>query len=209
MAPPHHIAPRDWAGETAILIASGPSSELLDLSVLKGRRVIAVSHGLGMVPWAPVLIAGGRVFWRQHDIAREFRGELAIITEDYAPWGWLLRHDSRLVWMHRAGPEGLTDDPGALAGSESSVMLAINYAVHRGVSRIILLGCDGCPGADGRRRAGLPIADTKNARARYQAQEAAMATQIEPLAERGVEIVNCSPGTALTIYPTGELDEWL
>ena len=84
-------------------------------------------------------------------------------------------------------------------------MLAINYAVHRGVARIVLLGCDGKPNAGGQRRAGRPESDTRDAAARYQTQERAMATQIEPLAAAGVTIVNCSPGTALGCYPVGDL----
>ena len=206
---PPHSCPRDWPGETAYLVASGPSSESLDLDCLRGRRVVAVSHGLFMAPWAPTLIAGGRAFWQRHDLREVFGGTLAVITDDYRPWGWLRREDPRMVYMRRGAREGLSDDPAVLAGSESSVMLAINYVVHRGVRRIVLLGCDGKPNASGKRRAGRPESDTRDAAARYQTQERAMATQIEPLAAAGVTIVNCSPGTALECYPTGRLEEWL
>ena len=205
MAPRPLIATRNWPNETAYLVASGPSSESLDLDQLRGRRVIAVSHGLFMAPWAPTLIAGGRAFWRHHNITKIWHGCRAIITDDYRPWGWLAREDPRMAYMRRAGRYGLSDDPGALAGSESSVMLAINYAVHRGVARIVLLGCDGKPGPSGERRAGRPESDTRDAAARYQTQERAMATQIKPLAAAGVTVVNCSPDTALGCYPVGDL----
>ena len=206
---PPHSCPRDWPGETAYLVASGPSSERLDLDQLRGRRVIAVSHGLFMAPSAPTLIAGGRAFWQRHDLREVFGGTLAVLTDDYSPWTWLPREDPRMVYMKRGPRHGLSDDPGELAGSESSVMLAINYAVHRGVARIVLLGCDGKPGPGGKRRAGRAESDTRDAAARYKVQERAMATQIKPLAAAGVTVVNCSPDTALGCYPTGRLEEWL
>lgn len=171
--------------------------------------MIAVSHGVFIVPWAPTLIAGGRVFWRHYDLREIFNGTLAVLTDAYEPWTWLPRVDSRMVYMRRGDRHGLSADSTVLAGSESSVMLAINYAVHRGCKRIVLLGCDGKPGAGGKRRAGRKEADTRDAAARYRTQEAAMATQIAPLAALGVTIVNCSPGTALGCYPAGSLDKWL
>lgn len=206
MIPAKHIAPRDWLGETAVIVASGPSTELLDLTRINGHRVVAVAHGYRAVPRADVLVVGGRAFYARNNLTR-FLGGLIIAAQSYPSWAWLTLDDRRIVYMDRAGPLGLADDPGALCGSESSVMLAINYAVHRGVSRIVLLGCDGKPGRGNRRRVGISEIDTDDAIDRYRKQEAAMASQIAPLAERGIEIVNATPGTALTIYPRVNFSE--
>lgn len=200
---PAHIAPRDWVGETAVIVASGPSTDTVDLSPIWRHRVIAVAHGYRAVPHAEVLIVGGVAFYRQNDLS-QFRGSLIVASgpgvHRLRPW------DPRMVMMLRDRPLGVSGDPGALSGSESSVMLAINYAVHRGVSRIVLLGCDGQPSPAGMRRVGQVERDTRNARDRYRAQEEAMRTQLLPLAMLGVEIVNCSPGSALTIYRRDRLD---
>lgn len=204
MSPSLHSAPRDWVGETVVLVASGPSTELVDLSLIKGLRCIAVSHGYRAVPDADVLLAGGRTFWKHNDIS-QFRGPLMIVTDNYRPWDWLALDDPRLVYMNRAGATGLATDPTALAGSESSVTLAINYAVHRGVARIILLGCDGRPSLDGRRRVNSLQQDGHNWPIRYKTHEKAMLTQIEPLADLGVGIVNCSPDSALGCYRRADL----
>ena len=198
----HHIAPRDWVGQTAVIVASGPSTESVNLNCVFKHRVVAVAHGYRAVPDAEVLVVGGQAFYQHNDLS-DFRGGLIVAAQA------LTRkpNDSRLVWMRRAGPHGLTDDRGSLCGSESSVMLAINYVVHRGVSRIVLLGCDGRPAPDGKRRFGAAGRDSSNALERYRVQERAMATQLEPLRERGISIVNCSPRTALTIYPTAKIED--
>lgn len=199
---PHHVAPRDWPGETAVIVASGPSTAGVDLSPIWRHRVVAVAHGYRAVPDAEVLVVGGVAFYRHNDLTR-FRGRLVVAS---GPGVHRLQAtDPRMVMMHRHGPHGLSDDPGGLCGSESSVMLAINYVVHRGVSRIVLLGCDGQPSGSGQRRFGDDNRDKRNALVRYRAQEEAMRTQILPLAAAGVEIVNCSPGSALTIYRKADL----
>ena len=196
---PLHTAPMDWPGATVVIIASGPSTERVDLTLIKGLPCIAVSNGFRAKPDADVFLAGGMAFWKLNDLS-QFASPILIITKNYAPWAGIPTDDGRLVYMDRAGPEGLTDIRTALCGSESSVTLAINYAVHRGAARIILLGCDGQPSLDGRRRVNCNQADHKLWPVRYAAHEAAMATQIGPLAERGVGIVNCSPGSALGCY---------
>ena len=205
---PLHEAPRDWPGATVVIIASGPSTEGVGLGLIDGLPTIAVSNGYRAKPDADVFIAGGQSFWRQADI-REIKSPLLILTKCYAPWGWLARQDPRLVYMKRGAAEGLSDAPDTLSGAESSATLAINYAVHKGAARIILLGCDGQPSPDGRRRVNSNQAEDPHWQRRYAAHEAAMATQIKPLADRGVGIVNCSPGSALGCYRLADLEDAL
>jgi hypothetical protein len=184
-------------------VASGPSTDLVDLRLINGLRCIAVSHGCRAVPDADLLLFGGHSFVR-NGAWRPFNGSL--IVQGNPPMAGMAL-DGRMVHMRRAGAFGLTEDPTKLAGSESSVMLAINYAVHRGVSRIILLGCDGKPGPSGERRIGSPETDTRDALRRYVDQERAMRSQIKPLADLGVSIVNCSPESALGCYPRADLED--
>lgn len=200
---PLHRCPRDWIGETVVIVASGPSTERVDLSLIIGLRCIAASHGCRAVPDADLLLSGGHSFARNRAY-EPYRGDLIVIGN---PLMSGIHPDKRMVYMKRAGAAGLTDDPTALCGAESSVTLAINYAVHRGVARIILLGCDGKPGPNGERRVGGPETDTRDAMARYRDQDRAMRSQIEPLRARGIGIVNCSPGSVLTAYPRADLED--
>ena len=199
---PRHIPPADWKGDTVAIVASGPSVATLRASDLAGKRVLAVAHGYKAVPNAPVLIVSGRSFFMINDLRADYQGELIVHTKDHGDWSWLPYTDSRMVYMERAEAVGLTSRREALAGSLSSVMLAINYAVHRGVKAIDLYGCDGQPGPDGQRRVGSAKKDSRNAFARYDQQEIVMATQVKPLWERGIRIINRSPGTRLVCYPT-------
>jgi hypothetical protein len=190
-------------GETAVIVASGPSTERVDLDAIRGLKTIAIAHGYRAAPDADVLIIGGMAFYAKNDL-REFRGPLVVATARIFNFGRLPR-DPRLVCMPRDGGLGLSESRTHLRGSESSVMFGIDYAVKRGARRIILLGCDGKPGADGRRHVNAKDCEGPAAAQRYRAQERCMETQIEPLRGLGVEIWNCSPGTALTIYPKAEL----
>ena len=198
-----HRCPRDWSGEPVVIVASGPSTARVDLSLIRGIRCLAVSNGCRAVPDADVLLFGGQTFARSGAV-KQYDGPLIVMGNNPLDRG---PFDPRMVYMRRAGPEGLATNPEELAASESSVMLAINYAVHRGCNRIILLGCDGKPGLAGERRFGSIAPDNGSAYVRYREQEMAMATQIKPLAELGVGVVNCSPGTALTIYKRADLED--
>lgn len=209
-SPPLLRVQDDWRGETAVLVASGPSTELVDMRLLHGQRLIAIAHGYRALKGLQVhaLIVGGKDFYRFNTL-EDIDVDLIVAAQGYPSWAWLDQRDERLVYMNRAGEHGLTADRTALAGSQSTVMLGINYAVHRGVRKIVLLGCDGQPAPDGRRRVENSEPDTVNARARYSVQERAMSTQLEPLKRLGVEIINCSPRTALTIYPRADLEDAL
>jgi len=208
--PPLLTVNADWQGQTAVIVASGPSTELIDRELLRGQKIVAVAHGYRALQGihAQALVIGGRAFYT-YNVLESINVDQIIAAQFYSSWAWLTQRDERLVYMHRAQRHGLTADRTALAGSESSVMLAINYVVHRGVRKIVLLGCDGQPSSDGRRRVQTDQQDTRNARDRYDIQEKAMATQIEPLRKLGVDIVNCSPQTALTIYPKAKLEDVL
>jgi hypothetical protein len=208
--PPLLTVQDDWRDETVVVVASGPSTELIDKRLLRGRKIVAVAHGYRALQGihADALVIGGRAFYT-YNLLADIDVDVIIAAQDYPSWEWLEQRDERIFYMNRAEKHGLTEDRTALAGSESSVMLAINYVVHRGVRRIVLLGCDGQPSSDGRRRVQTDQQDTRNARDRYDVQEKAMATQIEPLEKLGVEIINCSPRTALTIYPKAKLEDLL
>ena len=184
-----------------MIVASGPSTASVDLSLIAGLRCIAVSHGCRAVRDADALLFGGQSF-AQNRAWVPYRGPLIVMGNRPFP---ATSGERRMVYMPRAGAFGLSVDPATLCGAESSVTLAINYAVHRGASRLILLGCDGKPGPNGERRIGGRDLDTRDALRRYADQERVMRSQIEPLAVRGVGIVNCSPGTALACYPRADL----
>lgn len=76
--------------------------------------------------------------------------------------------------------------------------------MHAGAARIVLVGYDMKPAADGRAHwfGDHPI---KTDRAVFSAMLNNFATLPEPLKRLGVEVINCTPDSALKVFPTDDL----
>ena len=81
----------------------------------------------------------------------------------------------------------------------------MNVAVHLGARRVILLGYDMTIGPTGRRHHYEAPASLLPFRMWLQHFE----TIVAPLEALGVEVLNCSPRTALRVFPCRPLDEVL
>ena len=60
--------PRAWPGETAYIVAGGPSVAWQDLGLLRGRRVIAVNSSWEAVPWAAILLFADLRWWQANAV---------------------------------------------------------------------------------------------------------------------------------------------
>jgi len=199
-----HRVPRDWDGETVVIVAPGTSLADTDLSALAGRRTVAINDAFIAVPQADVLLSGDhRFFRRKPDLAR-YRGPLIVAVDpktfdDSTP-------DPRVEAMRRNAEAGISTDPACVAGAATSVAYAINYAALRGGRRLVLVGLDGRPGPGGIRRLGsgeiegLEPESAEKVRRRYARQADVLKTQLEPLAALGVDVVNATPGSAFDLY---------
>ncbi|TCN30333.1 hypothetical protein [Sinorhizobium americanum] len=187
-------APRWWEGETVFVLASGPSVNALDLSPLKGRRVIAVKSSWITWPSADVLFFADGRWWR--DPALRPKGFDGLIVSTAMEIG-----DARVKLMKKIHPDRLAEEPHTVALARTSTTGAINLAVHFGAKRIVLLGVDGKVAPDGTRhchRRAWPWALKPGC----FDQQAAEYARIAPSAERlGVEILNANPDSAIDAWP--------
>lgn len=190
--------PREWAGETVFILAGGPSVLEEDLSLLRGRRVIAINSAWHTWPKADVLFFGDARWWTSYQ-PKGFRGLLVTVAN--------LAHPGPKR-LGKTKPEQVSFDPQFVSMQASSVTGAINLAMHYGSKRIVLLGVDGQE-VDGRRHhhgvryiwAVKPTAFEKHA-----AEFRLIAPSI---ARVGVEIINCSPVSTLKIWPKATLESCL
>lgn len=188
-------APRLWPGETAFVLASGPSVNVLDLSLLNGRRVIAVKSSWLMYPAADVLFFADGRWWRQPELKpRDFAGLIVTTAPEIA--------HPRLLKMRKVPPLALSSDPRSVALARTSTTGAINLAVHFGASRIVLLGVDGKLAPDGKRHChGLKWPWAKGAERKSFEDQAAEYRAIAPSARKlGVEIINANPDSAIDAF---------
>lgn len=182
--------PKLWPGETFVLLGRGPSLCAADVDYVQGKaRVIAINAAYELAPWADVLYACDASFWRSRRGVMDFEGLKYSLEATPAEWG--------VQQLRNTGMTGLELDPSALRTGKNSGYQAINLAVHLGAARIILLGYD-LRVIFGRHRFDN---DSGGDPSLYPYFIERFPTLVEPLKAIGVEVVNCTTGSALTAFP--------
>ena len=194
--------PPEWPGETAFIVAGGPSVRGQPLELLRGRRAIAVNTSWEAVPWAAFLFFGDSRWWREH---RERTGIYAgriVTVSRHAVGPGLLRLDK-----HRP-PPALRAERTAVAQSRTSLAGAIGLAVHLGAARLVLLGADGGPAPDGRTHHHAPHPWPPRPDC-WGPQLAELRALAPALAARRIAVRNASPGTRIDWWPVARLEDCL
>lgn len=220
----------EWDGRTVVILGGGPSltkEQFFRVGIARKEdriRVIAVNDSYLLAPWADVAYAADSHWHRWHtegiekaslglgaEAVREawasFAGEKCTIQNSGANVT-----DDRVHMMrnkhHPNRGNGLSLDPRCIVTGWNSGFQALNLAVLAGAKRILLLGFDGKPGENGRGHwhdeHPRPTPD-----AAYPLYRQAMSSAENTLAELGVEVFNCSPGSAIDSFPKRALEDAL
>ena len=131
--------PRDWVGETVFLIAGGESVKHVDLTCLRGHRVVVINSSYLACPWADALVFTDKRWWKKHrrrvrGVA--FSGEVVTLTPHSELYEGLSVYD-------RQRSSGMSTDPTRLAWYHTSVTTALNWIALKGAARVGILGLDG------------------------------------------------------------------
>ncbi len=89
----------------------------------------------------------------------------------------------------------------------TSLHAAMNFAVHLGASRLVLLGADMQP--DGERTHHHAPHPWPQKPGCWDTQMTALRQTVEPLAQMGIEVINTSPVSRIDWWPKASLDECL
>lgn len=192
--------PRDYAGQTCVILATGASLTQKDVDYAAARApVIAISDAWRLCPQAFCLYSCDAKWWRYHQNVPQYKG-LKVTLDDSLAFPDVLC----LKWRREEGWSGFDDDPEYLRTGKNSGYQALHLAAHFGFSRIILLGYD-MRGEHffGKHPKELDV-DTP-----FSEFIDAFKTIVEPLKERGVEVINCTPGSALPWFEKKHLKEVL
>lgn len=188
--------------KTFALIGGGPSLTQADVDLLRNRCfVIAINDAYRLAPWADVLYAADQKWWTWHNGVPGFTGPKYSIDGGYNPVT-----QPGVQVLRNTGFDGLELDPSGLRTGFNSGYQALNLAVHFGAKRILLLGYD--MSVNGRQTHWFghhPDLEPSP----YDKMRAAFDTLVQPLAELGVEVLNCSRRTALQTFPIVSLEEAL
>lgn len=184
--------------KTVVCVAGGPSLLPDDVAFCRDRAfVIAINQSWQLAPWADVLYAADFGWWKTNLDAASFQGvKLACKNQNSMMFGATV--------LKSLGYLGWSDDPMAVYDGGHSGYQAIQVAAHFGATRIVLLGYDVKASADLRKN-WYVNPKTKP----FDRWLDTYATLADAAQVRGIEIVNCSRDTALTVFPRQSLAEVL
>lgn len=195
---------RSFEGQAVAVIGGGPSHAMLDLDVLRGHRFIAVNSACRKV--RPAATADDLLFFHDNSWA-ENRPEL--LTGWPGPVVTSNRNTKARLGeaVHRLNMSALTEGIAALPDyvGASSGHTAACLAAVMGARRVVLIGFE-CR-ADGMRTHGhndYQMHDTGVFAEQFLPGWAGLAPAFERM---GVELVNATPGSAITDFRFADFGE--
>ncbi len=182
--------PRLFPGATIAILAGGPSLTQAQVDAVRHLPCIAIKDAIRLAPTAEVLYACDAKWWAHYGPRLSYTGPRYALQDRAEPWAQALRN---------TGQYGLEERPDGLRTGKNSGYQAINLAYHLGARRVLLLGYDMRPDGKGRHHWFGPhpyvTVDPP-----YQDFLPLFETLVEPLRAAGVEILNCTQGSALACF---------
>lgn len=206
----------NWTGATVVILASGPSLTEEQCALVGAwraerddgtRRVVVINSTFVRAPYADVVYACDGTWWRAQPQSGERNVDAVtarfardrLWTQDVAA-----AKEFSLNLIRSASGVGLSRKPGLIHQGMNSAYQCINFAFLAGARRMVLLGVD-CHGKHWHPDHPAPLSN-RLPHAQWIAKFGPLARDLEA---EGVNVVNCSPGTALKAFPLADLTEEL
>lgn len=225
-----------WPDKTVFILGGGLSLLNTNFDLIKNRRIIAVNNAYGdpildkngntlrndsglnernksfcYTPrdWVDIVFFGDErwYYWHKKSL-REFRGLIVCCLEEMCG-------KDQILCLWRGKGEGLDVRPRFVSFNKSSGGAAINLGYHFGAKRIVLLGFDmrrvekidsnGAKTTAPNWHKDHP-APNKNPYRRFLKPFHSIKKDADKL---GLEIINCTPGSALKLFPIMTLEEFI
>lgn len=204
-------APELWPGATFVCVAGGPSLTAAQVDACRDRvdssgnqvRVIVINDGYRIAPWADVLYFCDDKWWGwHHEKLKGWKGLIVRLDGGRHDFG-----DPRIKVMKNYGREGLCTLTDGLMHGRNSGYQAIGLAAHLGARRILLLGYDMRAGEEKGKPKLHWFGDHPGGTSPrvFEQMVPCFDGLVKPLAERGIEILNCTPRSALKAFPFMDL----
>lgn len=185
--------PRQYEGATIVCIGGGPSLTKADARYAVNKcPIIAINDAFRLVPECSALYVCDLKWWDWYYAETEALKCPRITTADKAKLKYPALH-----LLHGKHEPGLSTDQDTLHYGSNGGYQAINLAVLFGAAKILLLGYDM------RTIGGLThwFGDHPDrAVSHYKRWITGFKTMLPQLHSMGVEIVNCTPGSALDAF---------
>lgn len=190
-------------GATVFLLGGGPSLQDFDVECLRGRRVMAINTSAYLCPWAEFLyFTDNNWFDDNRPLVEAWPG--TVITGSRVAKGKLPDKLLRIEVVNRPDfPHGER----TLKFGRSSGHTAISLSISMGASRVVLLGYD-MQRVDGRSHY-HDVYGTEDDKLFSHDFVPAFTGWNDAALRAGAEVINCTPGSALTEFAMCPLAEVL
>lgn len=188
---------------TCVVIATGPSAGAVPVHTTRGWPTICVNDGYRLRPDADAVYSGDQRWWKFHaeTVARATTAQRWCCDERTA-------RELGINWIRFERKPGLSRDPSVIrigGPVGNSGAQAINLAYLWGARRLVLVGFD--MGAQGHFFGDHPKA--LRTVSPWKTMIAGMSAMASELHAAGVEVLNCSPLTAIRYWPVARLKDAL
>lgn len=188
-----------WPGQTVFIIGGGPSLIEQDLTPIHNRRVIGVNDAFKLGDWVDVCWWSDCRWgvWNQTKLA-QFQGLNVSCTRCNC------EHTNTLQ-VRRQHAMGISTNPEEINWNRNSGASAINLAYHLGARRVVLLGFD--MKVQNGEHNWHQNHQFKPRPGVYEERFLPVFEHIKQDADRlGLDIINSTPDSALTLFPYVELE---
>lgn len=217
------VVERAWEGATVVCIAGGPSLTHAQLQIIADARAagrckaIAINDAYLVAPWADICYFADARWWEWHTkgIAKawpwvrfseqEVRQAFAAFAGQKVTIGdtGMMVADADVFMLHNQSSEvcselGLSETPNALRTGSNSGYQAVNLALLAGAKRVALVAYDmRYAGRKTHSHDGHPIKQPEGSYLQFARNFASMVPQLGKL---GVEVLNCTPDSAIDAF---------
>lgn len=195
----------NWRDHTAVVVASGPSLTDEQIALVEHSDVltIAVNNSYEKLQHPDVVYACDYLWWKlNHMKAKQNIPRRQLWTQDRAA-----AEQFQLSHIQWEGKDGLGKRGLRVNGNSGAG--AINLAYHFGARRILLVGMDMKPGPNGEKHWHPDHPKPLVQGQQFEEWRKKMGVLAADLKTEGVTVVNCTPGSALTCFPMGDLEQEL
>jgi hypothetical protein len=170
---------------TWVVLATGPSMSQAIADQVRWCNVVAVSNAYAIAPCADAMAATDGKWWKAHPEALKFEGRKFTAAPSF------VNLDESIERLQ-------------IDCSTNSGLLGLMVAVKLGAKRVLLCGLD--MHSPGKHFFGEHKAPLRSSKQRHLDLHKRQFMNYRP---KGVEIINCTPGSALEAYPKRPLEDCL
>jgi len=181
-----------------------------NLSLLHNKRCIGVNNSFLLGNWVDVCWFGDMQWarWHTKELTTKYHGLIASCNTNTQ---FVEKTNGWIKFLRRGKQMGIDPKKGYVAWNHNSGCSAINLAYHLGATRIILLGFDMSNGKKGETHwhgghKQLP-AIQKKAITPYDRWKKTTAFIMRDAIKLGIEIINVSPISTITVFEKAKLED--